>query len=286
MENTQKQSSLPLYYLKRFSQNPESPQVGLAEIDRTTSTSLVELKTVTSISFLDQFEEGLDAKASELIEKIVNDARLPKSNSEETSLIRKICYAFSSFPAFKEDEENLLEIKLIHNQAEKPFLTSDNPVVFLNPSLESKNKIRANDLFTSEGLQIIFPISPDFAFLFFDSKIYKVGATAMKTVEVKDDALAQRINLLQVINCRTNCYFSEHLLDFEVETLMRKGTKFRNDAKHLLKQRTIEDIKGPELCVANQKLNFIKEIHEIKKMAELEAMPQKDKYGRYPKPKY
>ena len=286
MENTPKQASLPLYYLQRFAYSTDTQKIGLAQIDKATNTSLADLSSLGCQSILDNQEEGLDAKAAELIEKIITDARLPKSNSEETSLIRKICYGFSSFPAFKEDEENSLEIKLIHNQAEKPFLTSDNPVVFLNPSLETKGQIRPNAPFTTNGIQIIFPISPDFAFLFFDSKTYKVGATAMKTVEVKDDALVQRLNLLQVVNSKTFCYFNEHLLDFEVETLMRKATKFRNDLIHFFKQRTVETINGPELCVANQKMNFIKEIHEIKRMSELEAMPQKDKYGRYPKLKY
>lgn len=286
MENISSGVSLPLYYLQHFAHSADQHKLGLAQIDTTSQTSLLDLSSLVFRNVLDEQEEGLDAKAAELIGRIIADARLPKSNSEETRLIRKICYGFSAYPAFKENSENGLEIKLIHNQTEKPFLTSDKPVVFLNPSLETKGRIHPNSLFTVDGVQIIFPISPDFAFLFFDSKVYKVGATAMKTVELKDDVQVQRLNLLQVVNCNTYCFFNEHLLDFEVETLMRKATKFRNDLKHFTKQRTLESINGPELCLANQKLSFIREIHDLKKLSELQSMPQKDKYGRYPKSKY
>src|SRR5690606_17532681 len=68
-----------------------------------------------------------------------------------------------------------LEIKLLVNKTDVPFIASDNPIVLYNSYLEKKKWPFSKVGFSVRGLQIFIPISPDLTLTLFDSAIYKIG---------------------------------------------------------------------------------------------------------------
>ncbi|MFK8000652.1 MAG: DUF4238 domain-containing protein [Polyangiales bacterium] len=95
-----------------------------------------------------------------------------------------------------------LRLKVLVNETEEEFVTSDAPVVFHN---QWSGKTGA----TSQGLQIFFPVSPVHMAIFYDPDIYQVGwdngdSAAVKTVEE-----VRSLNFLQLGNADHAVYFRD-----------------------------------------------------------------------------
>lgn len=98
-----------------------------------------------------------------------------------------------------------LECKLIINNCSTEFITSDNPVVLYN-----KYYLKSDRSYTGiacKGLLIIFPLTPRYLLIFYDSKIYKIGGKRLHTlVTLQNSKDVDELNILQMINANKTIY--------------------------------------------------------------------------------
>ena len=112
-----------------------------------------------------------------------------------------------------------LQCKVLVNKTTHEFVTSDNPVVLYNPFLAFRKNL-SNTGLSAKGLQIIFPIGPEFMLFFYDDVVYKVGTDSSYTVEIGRMSEVSALNGLQVCSALNNLYYKHD--DFDIESLYGK----------------------------------------------------------------
>lgn len=92
-----------------------------------------------------------------------------------------------------------LKIKILHNETEKEFVTSDNPIIIGN-EFQNENGLGINCM----GAYFLFPISSKLYILVYDYKIYtSINKTLQINLTEKD---VQNLNILQYENCLENVF--------------------------------------------------------------------------------
>jgi len=124
-----------------------------------------------------------------------------------------------------------LNIILLINQTNIPFITSDNPVVLYNQFLEKRREYYCNTSFESKGLQIFFPLSPELCLIFFDKDVYRFSNALNRTIKLAKQQDLNALNQLQCINSYTNIYFNENVSNDYITYIFRKVKKWRRDSK-------------------------------------------------------
>lgn len=100
-----------------------------------------------------------------------------------------------------------LNFKLIQNETDIAFITSDAPVVMHNQLVEKFNSSTLIG-YTNTGLQIWMPISPDKAIIFYDSAAYDVGGSHSRLIIFRNPSHVQQLNEFQWELAYKNLYFS------------------------------------------------------------------------------
>lgn len=77
-----------------------------------------------------------------------------------------------------------LKCKVLINNTNVPFVTSDNPVCMYNQYLERLGL--NNGGLAQRGLQLYMPVSPNVALMYYDPQVYKIGSMLKEYVEVKE----------------------------------------------------------------------------------------------------
>ena len=122
-----------------------------------------------------------------------------------------------------------LSAKLILNETKTPFITSDNPTIKYNIISESYEMMSAS--FTSIGLQIFLPLSPNLMIMFYDPEAYKIQGVTGDIISIKEESEIFQLNLLQVLNC-TNClYFNEGISESDILSLLAASGKYTSPNK-------------------------------------------------------
>ncbi len=124
-----------------------------------------------------------------------------------------------------------LDYKLLINETQTPFITSDNPVVFYNQFFEGRKTPASNTGFASKGLQIFLPLSPKHQIVFFDQDIYKVYGITNNPVVLKNKNDIESINALQFLNSHSNLYFNSQIFEDTIKSLVSKYSSFRRTTK-------------------------------------------------------
>lgn len=106
-----------------------------------------------------------------------------------------------------------LAMKLLINESGVEFITSDSPVVLVNQWCMGDSKDYSTVLAAS-GTEMFLPLSPRFAVLFYDKKIYNVGRAGSEVVLVKNPVDVRSINGLQLLTADTNLYGKIDLEEF------------------------------------------------------------------------
>lgn len=119
-----------------------------------------------------------------------------------------------------------LKCKLIINQTNKPFVTSDNPIVLYNQFLEQRNHQFGKCGLASKGLQVFYPINPELALIYYDEKVYKIGFRKRNYVRTSNEKDIESLNILQFLNSDKVVYSNEKATDYYLETLMTKASKY------------------------------------------------------------
>ncbi len=121
-----------------------------------------------------------------------------------------------------------LHCKLLINDTNVEFITSDNPMVLYNQFM-SFQEHTSNIGLLSKGLQIFFPIDPKKLILLYDSKVYRVGNDRKNTIEIINPTDIHHINKLQVCSCLENIYFCDP--NFDAESLYKRAFSYLRTTK-------------------------------------------------------
>ena len=168
-----------------------------------------------------------------------------------------------------------LEFKLLNNETNTAFLTSDNPVIKYSQFLELKKAFGGITGYGEKGIQLLIPISPNSYIIFYDPIVYKIGNRKQKVMPVNNSKDIDVLNLLQFINAHKTVFFNETINQNYVKTLFDRGKKyFRNQKSNVLDFPLYKDSDGnkrkifltyPEDIKINLSLSFIKLLKKAKK---------------------
>lgn len=100
-------------------------------------------------------------------------------------------------------------MKLLVNNTEIPFITSDYPIVRYNQYLESRKWPGAHTGLGIVGLQLFWPLTPRHQLMIFDGLTYKVGSRREVAVHLSCSEDINQLNLLQMLNCDRIVYGNE-----------------------------------------------------------------------------
>lgn len=124
-----------------------------------------------------------------------------------------------------------LGCKLILNETNTDFVTSDNPVVLYNQLLSFK-KYGSNTGLSAKGLQVFFPISSNLLLVFYDRNAYSLNSMSKPYVKITSPRDVYELNTLQMTTAYENVYFENP--NFSIEALVRKASQFRRPQKSYL----------------------------------------------------
>lgn len=118
-----------------------------------------------------------------------------------------------------------LSMKLLINQTDRPFITSDDPVFEYDQYLE-----RVCDSLSygigSKGIEIFMPISPKMMLALYDSQIYKIGTRKSRQVMITQRNDVDQLNLLTVLySDRVIYYENGTITEFEISQLVQKAKR-------------------------------------------------------------
>ena len=186
--------------------------------------------------------KGMFSKMKSLIEEIH-----PKVDSKELSPLilsneEAINMSLANVVEMSHNIEDL-DFKLLLNETNRPFITSDFPVVKYNQFLEQRKWIHGKCGFGVTGLQIFIPLNSRMLLIFFDSGIYKVGDRQQKIYTIKKDKDVDQINNLQFVNCFDTLYFDEYVSEQYIYKLHLQSQRFKranettSEVSYLFKDR-------------------------------------------------
>ena len=134
-----------------------------------------------------------------------------------------------------------LKPKLLSNESNCPFITSDHPVVRHNDLFISSQSWRFRGL-ANLGLEILLPISPKYAILLYDETTYNIGTRTSNVVRVASERHIENINRFQWLGAHENVYFHP-----DTNTVM-----LREHAAKVVNERKPEQVEIWEKIVAEE----------------------------------
>lgn len=146
-----------------------------------------------------------------------------------------------------------MKCKLLEAEENSFFITSDNPVVLINPYFDKKDNLRSYVGFSRSGLQVIFPITPKKCLFYYDPFVYRFKNMSDDSMKIHDNDVSL-INSLQVQNAEKCVYFSKPVLKGNVKMLLEEYSKYRQPLKSLISEyptanegETVVHVKKPKL---------------------------------------
>lgn len=104
-----------------------------------------------------------------------------------------------------------LSMRILVNETEIPFITSDNPVIFYNEFMQGAPHRIPGIGIVSKGLEIILPLSSRLTLFLFDKDVYKVGDRNSNLILIDEVKTINSLNRLQVISASKNLYFGHQI---------------------------------------------------------------------------
>lgn len=124
-----------------------------------------------------------------------------------------------------------LKGRLLRTDADHPFITSDAPVVHYNQFMEGKRHPNEHLGLACKGLQILFPLSPQWLLLLYDDDVYFVDGPARRGIPVSR-ADVDELNLLHCAWANQTLYFCARTTDRQyMEGLVEQAMPLRREDK-------------------------------------------------------
>jgi hypothetical protein len=156
------------------------------------------------------FSEGFDSGFSQMIKGVFRDKFKASGFSDqdlaEVEIGRtegpreSVAQGMDFIPFFWD-----LEAKLVCANDLGEFVTSDDPVLVLNPFYQGRFEGGISGA-ALEGTLVLFPISPDYLIILYDRGCYRVGATGKGFVPLGSMTDLVALNNYQYLNAHKNVY--------------------------------------------------------------------------------
>ena len=203
------------------------------DIPQRTSEDYINLMFFIFIQILrtKYMAEEADESANKLFHKIFSHDEKLKSKLDNLTLYNEKPSLFVLSTMAKQFPIPILldlKCKLIINQTEDFFITSDNPVVRYNQFLLRRKWPLGKTGLAQRGLQILFPIGAKKLLILYDNQIYFVGHNKRDVVYLKKKQDIYGINSLQYLNSLENLYFNGNVSEYYIENLVDANVKYKN----------------------------------------------------------
>lgn len=178
---------------------------------------------------------------------------------------------------------NDLAAKLIDSGQHGEFVTSDVPVVFLNPYYFGKYSGGLTGINTA-GLVIVFPVSPRFLVVLYDKSYYRVGSPSKNTIALDSAVDVAELNKLQALYAESNVYFRDSARAADYVALFSGLGRLRRTQENVAKEAALRGaqpgvlIHGFRTAVNyNPKFSFIKLLNKWRGNAgAVDQIPRRD----------
>ena len=130
------------------------------------------------------------------------------------------------------------------------FITSDNPVILLNPYMAGLWE-GSNTGWALSGLQVAVPLSPELMVFFYDSAVYELADHGRSLVLSTEDML--KLNQVQASNAEQTLYFRDWNKFPDVKALVSGIPTSRTAARSQAAMKKMTDEFGHELEVFHQR---------------------------------
>ena len=147
-----------------------------------------------------------------------------------------------------------LDLAIVKNDTAKKFITSDMPVIVINPFCIQKAGI------ANVGIVIMFPISPELLVLIYDGKIYKNCKNGMAIV---DENEIEKINMYQVISAEERI-LSKNINELELYVKNLELVVKRNEFQAERKVNTSYDGKGTFIAAKSRSIRYLYDVSLFK----------------------
>lgn len=175
------------------------------------------MRTPTSIDLIqNQFEIG---------EKIIES----KNQHAEPLNFSKIDALLESFRLIPEIIKCLrdLDYKIISNQTNTPFITSDHPLVKYNKLYISKQIKNSKTGYSTIGLILFLPLSSNTLIVIYDGGAYEVGPRKKCIFNIQKEEDVKLLNALQFINQNGQLYFCNEIGEQQIRAISNNFTKYK-----------------------------------------------------------
>ena len=116
-----------------------------------------------------------------------------------------------------------LGMRLLINDTDEAFVTSDNPIVMYN-QLMNFNTFGSNCGYACKGIQIFVPLDSRKTIILFDRDVYRVGNESEPAVRITNIQDVYELNTLQFVSAHDNVYYEDP--DFNAAALHKKAKPF------------------------------------------------------------
>ncbi len=124
-----------------------------------------------------------------------------------------------------------LNIKLLINQTNTPFVTSYNPLVEYNQFLEERPVLGPTRGYAALGIQLFLPLDAKKMIQFYDGLNYKVGDKKRDHIVLTDFKTVDQLNLLQILNADRMIYGNNQLTERYLNQLYRLSQEYQRPFK-------------------------------------------------------
>lgn len=140
---------------------------------------------------------------------------------------------------------------LLINNSDVPFITSDNPVVMSNASFAGEIIKGSSTSYSSQGLQIMFPINGKHMIVAYDPVHYIYGDRSdVVAYSSKEDTMI--LNAGQYLNSDENIYFGDELSDANIKRIVKLWRSKRRKRM----ANAVEDESGSGYYFYNEDISF------------------------------
>ena len=146
-----------------------------------------------------------------------------------------------------------LEFKILVNNTEIPFLTSDAPVSKYNKYFEAYHQTSCG--LNSKGLILFYPLTPRFAVIYYDRNVYRVKFRKRVYLDITDESDVNNLNGLTCAWANQCVYYHPGLVDGEfVQWTFKHIQKAR---KPLVDETEIPQDESRSLVISRQTFPYL-----------------------------
>ncbi len=163
-----------------------------------------------------------------------------------------------------------MDLIILKNDTDIPFIISDNPLVMYNQFMANRNSCLGKASMVSKGLQMIFPISPKYILFYYDKSVYKLkNKLKVENVTFSDVTF---LNKLQFINSNICSYFNNDITEKHITLIDNMNGYKKNTYSKNLNEKIIDgnltsitqEIVHGDICLKTT-FSFIKYTNNVKK---------------------